>query len=492
MRGARLALVCTGAFFCVSVAGAQDPYTDFRIPEARSFTWLVRADARGSDIFLHDSGRQHELRTADAGLLSSAHHHAESEPRTSDLFLSVSGNWFANRQSDVNTFPGFLDDRDDDADRATYRASGSAATTHYLGGSRWGIDAGATATYEYMRFANTQQSRFGAGTGETRNSFEFAYRYYHAAADLALGPGFGRVRDVTGVFDMQVLEQRLEDTGRLAHPLSPAARQRLAELFSVANDFQAAHDRPDRYLWRDVERILREDGAIAAGTFDAWSLMRALEPATLSIAVLRRAGWRVSGAYELRVDRGHADSDNRVESVTFLNGVPTSSSSSLSSSRRSLDDEQGFAVLDADVHRPLGMRWQADLSGALRYGDGPRRRLIASYAAGLSYVLADRWLATAAFSEVSSSEQIEGARSSPGWTILGAGQLSYFFEDSWSVFASVDHQQARPLRSINDTPLVPDGFWRQTQVQFGLTYRPSGRFEAPGLGVSERLAPGGV
>ena len=37
-----------------------------------------------------------------------------------------------------------------------------------------------------------------------------------------------------------------------------------------------------------------------------------------------------------------------------------------------------------------------------------------------------------------------------------------------------------------------DAFLRQSELRIGLTYRPIGRFEAPGLEVSERLTRGAL
>ena len=47
MRGSRLVFVCTGASLVLApIASAQDPYRDFRIPEARSFSWTLRTSAQ--------------------------------------------------------------------------------------------------------------------------------------------------------------------------------------------------------------------------------------------------------------------------------------------------------------------------------------------------------------------------------------------------------------------------------------------------------------
>ena len=490
MRGMRLALVCTSAILFASVAAAQDPYSDFRVPEARSLTWLVNGSARWYRQYSSSpfSASSNDYRQSIGTLLTSAHRHAESEPRTSDLFFQAQGDWRSIRS--VDQYSQGSQGYDNDGNE--YSADVFASTTRYLGASAWGIDAAASLFYVYSRdgFGNTMSTFTGAD--ESRTNSNTTLHNYRGIADLLLGPGYGRVRDVTGVFDMQVLEGRLEATGRLLHPLSPEARQRLAELFSVSGDFQTAHDRPDRYLWRDVERILSEDGAIADSTFDAWSLMRALEPATLSIAITRQAGWRVSAAYLVELIRGHMDSSSWFESWNFSPGFPPSGSGSGFSSRRTEDENHTAVRVGIEYHRPLGMRWQVDLASAGSYGDGPRRRAVLNSTLSLTNVLADRWVATAAVTQIAVSDFLDGVRVNPAWTVQGSAQLSYFFEDSWSITAGLDHLQARPLVRFNDTSLPPGGYMRQTQIVVGLTYRPIGRFEAPGLRVSERLAPGGI
>ena len=490
MRRTRVALVCTGAILVASAAAAQDPYSEFRIPEARSFTWLVNGSARWSRQYRTDPfiGGSSEDRASQGALSTFLHRHAESEPSISDLFFQARGNWQSNRSeghSDLGS-QNFARDLDN------YSAVVNGNTTRYLGASAWGVDAAASLFYSYARsgFGNTMSTFTGAD--ESRTSLNSANHYYTGIANLLLGPGYGRVRDVTGVFDMQVLEERLAATGRLTHPVSPATRQRLAELFSVSGDFSAAHDRPSRYFWREVERLLREDGAIAEGSFDAWSLMRALEPATLSISVTRRAGWRVSGAYVFELDRGHADASTDFQQWSFSPGLPPSAVGSEFSSRRSLDENHGTAQAVVDYHRPLGMRWQVDLSSGGDYGDGPHRRATLSSALALTNVLADRWVATVMVSQFAQSEVADSVRLSPAWQIHGTAQLSYFFEDSWSLSAGLDHTQYRPVTTISGVAVTPNGYVRQTQIVIGLTYRPVGRFEAPGLGVSERLAPGGI
>jgi len=491
MRWSPVALVCTSAILFATAAAAQDPYSAFRIPEARSFTWLVNGTAQWNRSYFALPNQSSDSRAGQGAASTSAHRHAESEAHTTDLLLLARGSWLSRRSSN-QSFTAFSSNAGDDAsDRDVYAVNGSASTTRYLGESSWGFDADVAASYGYVRDAGGSGNITTSGPSEFRNRSDREIHDYQGSLSADLGPGYGRVRDVTGVFDMQVLEERLQATGRLVHPLSPTARQRLAELFSVSGDFLAAHDRPDRYLWREVERLLREDGAIEAGTFDAWSLMRALEPATLSIRITRLAGWRLSGVYQLEANRGHTDLDQQSSYVSFNNGVPTGSLEMSSSTRSTVHETHGFARADADVHRPFGMRWQMDIRGSGLYGDGPARQVTLLSSLALTYVLADRWVAMGGVTQSATSVVADSTRLSPGWSVGASAQLSYFFEDSWSVTAGVSQIQIRPMFTSGGSS-APQGFLRQSQIVIGLTYRPVGRFEAPGLGVSERLAPGGI
>src|SRR5262245_64284797 len=47
MRGSCFALVCTSAFFCASVAAAEDPYADYRIPAHNWHSWSAGFSAGG-------------------------------------------------------------------------------------------------------------------------------------------------------------------------------------------------------------------------------------------------------------------------------------------------------------------------------------------------------------------------------------------------------------------------------------------------------------
>ena len=103
MRGPRLALVCTSAILFASAAAAQDPYRDFRVPEVRTFTWLVNGGARWNQQYQTFSESQTENREATGDLLASANRHAESEPRITDLVFGLRGHCRQDEERDPGT-----------------------------------------------------------------------------------------------------------------------------------------------------------------------------------------------------------------------------------------------------------------------------------------------------------------------------------------------------------------------------------------------------
>ena len=69
-------------------------------------------------------------------------------------------------------------------------------------------------------------------------------------ANLGLGVGVGRIRDVTPVLQAQRISERLKALGR--EPLSQDDVLRLASVFAQAGGYYRVFDRPNRQLWQDV------------------------------------------------------------------------------------------------------------------------------------------------------------------------------------------------------------------------------------------------
>lgn len=485
-RPCRALALASALCLCPFVALADDPYADFRVPEHRTASWLVQsigstnADQRNS-MFGIDRDRftfgRFQSRT-DWSL--------ESEAQLRALEFAADANWNY-YHSRFESAP--LTDQSAHQRNNHQVATVSGLQRSYLGGSEYALDVSVVADIELSQSDYSQDGHEISGPSETFFGNESRTRFYQHVGQVTLGIGRGRVRDVTGVFSAQLIEQRLLATGGLSQPLSAAARLRIAQLHYLANDYSSAHDRPARYFWREVERVLREDGALRDSSLDAYSLVRVLEPAMGGAFFLRRSGTFVRPFFFGSEIRGHEDFDTRSSYLSLFNGSPVYGQVFESSNRNHLDREDSGAGVGVEYHRPVGMRWQSDLSTAASYGGGPRRSLDLGSAAQIQYMIADRWYSSASLQYDVLSERLDDVRSEPTWFLQGRAQLSYLVEDSWSFDLQFSTSQAQSRNQLVGFFGAPESiFQRFSTLLVGLTYRPFGRFDAPGLGVAERLS----
>ena len=298
--------------------------------------------------------------------------------------------------------------------------------------------------------------------------------------DVSVGTGVGRVRDVTPVYEAQVLEDRLVGTGALSRPLSRSARERLVALFAVSNDISFAHERPDKYFWEELERILIEDGALERGSLTLFEAHRILEPVSVRGLIFRSAGWFVGPA--VRVSTTQVGFRSKVRSSNQLYAADTLYSASEFSFESDEYRRTDFltTMLTAEYHHPAGPNWQYDFrhdtaiteSGEFLYGNT---------SASAMWVVSDRWLATA---RIRHSLQWDGEgfeRAPELWIVEYGADLSYFLEDRWALTVTGGERQ-----SHSDF-----GHYRTGRYSVGISYVFSGLFEAPGITAAMRPIPGG-
>src|SRR5262249_42499960 len=159
-----------------------------------------------------------------------------------------------------------------------------------------------------------------------------------------------------------------------------------------------AHDRPTKYFWGELERLLREDGVLSAGGLDAYSVQRLLEPLSITGRTIARArGYSVGPLVELRSRQFHASSGVGGSSA-FYQDDSLLDAIEEPLSRRKTNRREDFVLsgLFVNYHRPIGMHWQADgTSRALVTESGDRVEL--STALQGIWLVTDRWLASAFF-----------------------------------------------------------------------------------------------
>jgi hypothetical protein len=482
MFGIRRSLVFASALTLLPAAAyAEDPYADFRVPEHRRFSWFVQANG-SANSFQGNSPNSTTHDTSPSGqLLSQMVWSHESDARLSNLAFTAQARTFQDHRRFTASSPVYEQSGHQWDNFETL--SLSVDQRNYLGDSRFAVEGDASLAYVLAQRGNSAAGYSQGGTFEDFNGDEQSLHSYRPSGSVTLGIGYGRVRDATGVYSAQLIEQRLHAMGRLTRALSPAARTRIAQLHYIAGDFLAAHDRPSRYFWQEVERVLNDDGALAEGGLDAYSLLRLLEPSMGGRGYTRLAGGFVRPFFFGSQVGGHEDLDTRSSRLVLDSGTVVFAEEAQSSQRTELDQKDSGVGLGLEYHRPGGMRWQTDASAVSTYGGGPRRELDVSSVAQVQYLIADRWFALARLDYQSHSQELNGARSEPEWTLAGRTSLSYLVEDSWSL----DLQCSSTQQQRRNEDFFTTSFVRVSGISFGLTYRPYGRFEAPGLNIAQRL-----
>src|SRR5206468_4021204 len=132
---------------------------------------------------------------------------------------------------------------------------------------------------------------------------------------LSRSPGYVSQRQIPP--PSTPLQLRLRETGVLSGELSAAARERLASLYTLESSVAFAHERPTKYFWRELERLLREDGALGDGGLDAYSVQRLLEPLAFVGSAARPRGFSVGPQIVLSTQRFHSSQGLEVSQAFY-------------------------------------------------------------------------------------------------------------------------------------------------------------------------------
>jgi len=280
---------------------------------------------------------------------------------------------------------------------------------------------------------------------------------------------------------VQVLEQRLHETGAIHGALSPHARERLAALYTVESDLSFAHQRPTKYFWRELEQLLNDDGVLGPGGLDAYTVQRLLEPVALVTRSFARVrGYSVGPLVKMAKGWAHLSSESHRLDLGFVGDSLYDTLYSAQQPRTKVDthSEGVSSGLFVEYHRPFGMQWQADAFSSALVSDGAKTVSFSS-ALSAAWAIADRWQWNGILRHDASAPGQPGDRKVDHWTFNAVTSLNYFFEDSWAFQVGYQHQQAHT--SWN--------FYRTDTYTLGVSYQFAGWLDAPGLFAPMRLQP---
>ncbi len=363
----------------------------------------------------------------------------------------------------------------------------SGSTRTYPGLSQFGVELGLDGSGYWSEDVRRSDLRTGGPLPSNRNENRTdtqTNRYeYSAAASATLGHGVVRLASM--VEDVHVLESRLEQSAVLTRPLSTDTRAKLAQLLVISGDLRNVHERPSRFFWREVERLLREDGALADGKLDAYSQLHLLESYRIGPewrrAIGHFVGLMVQASHVHSIERFDQAGHARVYRADTLSYAVESSYAD----RTDLESNRVFVGPSVEWHLPVGWRWQWDASGrvlfAARHGE---RGLRSQSTISGAWLVADRWQARLSALHIRDYLLVgDDGDASPHdeWAAQAVLSLDYFLEDHLKLTAEL--RETQRLRRVGPGTPFSRGVTRDHADSFylGLTYRFLGRVSAPGL-----------
>jgi hypothetical protein len=499
LAGAVACALCCAAFPISSTAADSD-FSDFRIPKNRALLWTGGLNTRAN-------GQDHSIPTAQA---SSGSVNGDASTRVS--WFSDSDPAFTSVDVSLRAL-GVRDHRDQQTQSFTPTTSfaGTVESTSRELLENWALDMGlrrypwamplgveaslslgGNYSQSWTSYNSDAVSAFSGGTVQFIQGGNTERWTYTNRASAFAGTGWGRIRNATGIYDAMVLEQRLRETGALTRPLSREGRRRLAEVLYLRGALDAVRERPGRALWREIERVLAEDGALQEGGLDPYSVLRAAEPHLGATSKgLTADGVPISpmirptgGFVGLRIQDSHANMLVRDDlgsfGETIVDGVTVSTYSNSNSGRSSDSIDRVDGGASGEIHIPIGPPWQLDASSVVLLGLRKEDNYLLSFSqVALAWLAADRWTATANTAYSWGDED----RTDPGtggdaWSWSAGLTVSWYVEDHTAIeLAASENQNWR--RGEVDIPTHQ--FNRGLGASLGVTYRFSGWIATPGF-----------
>jgi hypothetical protein len=379
-------------------------FSDFRIPENRSYSL-------GAGVF--GTGGFNRNQSPLASYRFSA----------LDGLLQMSGGWtldaddrfYSIRASIAGSVGSRSEDRSDNATvfaPMSYSVRNTEEQDTDVNANSWRVDVAARqypfaipigfgfSGHAELEDAASEQERESngwftdaTGTNSSRSETEIEVDHYRHVLVGTATLGWGKVRNAAGVFDAHLLERRLLRGGAIHRPLSVETRRRIAALYYLRPDFSIPHDRPDRYFWREIERVLREDPALEDGSLSAFELFRIAESYVApSSARSRLVGWYVGAIAEIVGSRDLNRSTGRIHSRLFHEDSLINEVTYDLSERRSFVNEVPRVGAEARLEAPIGDRLQLSAAGSLvspprDFGDA----FEGNTEARALFFVADRW-----------------------------------------------------------------------------------------------------
>jgi len=488
----------------VPCAAAGSDFSDFRIPKNRALLWTFGLNTRANGNDFSAPTSQSSVGALNGTGFTRYSWFSDSDPAFTSLHVDFQARGSSRDQDQQNqtSTPTSSSARTIEFSNRDMFEDWSIFAEHrrYPWATPFAIEASLSLSGDYSQswISNSSDELYvvPAGTVEYLSGNNRERWTYFNSASVFAATGWGRVRNTTGIYDAMVLEQRLRETGALTRPLSRGGRQRLAEVLYLRGALDTARERPGRALWREIERVLAEDGALQEGGLDPYSVLRAAEPHVGASRGLTSDGVPISpmlrqtGALvRLLVRDTHTNylirEDAGSSRQTIQDGIVVGTSSGTFSSRRSQPLDRVDGGVSGDIHIPISPPWQFDGSGLVLTGLRKEDNYLSTDARlSLAWLAADRWTASAnAAYTWHDDDRTQGATGGDRWSWVAGLTVNWYVEDHTAIVLSVIQYQDWRRGDPGGVPPFDNfhSFGRTLDASLGLTYRFAGWFATPGF-----------
>ena len=491
----------------IPASARADDFSDFRVPENKYLQWT--GSASGASNWGHaTAGPDHHEQGYTSGVVrSTLFSWRETDTRTMSVFATVltQGSRFhsLDHTFDPSATPGVLNDISQEHSERSASEVLDLGVGHrwYAGSVPWNVSVSLNGRLDDSQaWSNADYIWILPG-----NFFDYAKniqsnsaRQYRSEFSGLLGVGLGRVRNVTGVYEARVLEDRLRASGALTRALSPEARQRLGNLMYARSDIVASMDRPASPVWDVIERILRDDGALSSSALSAADLFRLIEPyipnassgftgrdGLPSSPMFRPLGWDVGVNLSEETGRTTNRFDYASTVLQSSLGVPQPPVEFRGSVQNRSIFDGTWAGASAEYHRPLSLRTQWDASSGvmvpLRHED---RGFYSVSWTSLGWIVADRWMASLTGQHVRSIRKTDSFTNADLWATLFSASAYYFVADHVTLNVVANQNWSMSRSDYFAYSSVDPGASLHSNggsIGFGVTYRFAGFARIAGL-----------
>jgi hypothetical protein len=531
MRASCLAVVL--CLLCFSSFIRADEFAGFRIPEHRVHS--LRGDVVGtylsSDSYYSPNYAVSDIRhntSLEGKMLLSGAYLQDSDRRWLSIISSVAAAGIDIKQSSLS-HNGSLSELKEKNVGERWEAS-VQGRIHPLT-VPLGIEGSLIATGLYGQSWKTVKDAYHNNppliTHAEGQRTQSNYQYYFTGNASV---GWGRVREVSVVYDVTILERRLQDCGMMTRPLQQDTKQKLMDLLYVQSDLKSVHERPARFFWKEMQAVLEADGGVKPGGLDAYALYRVAEPylgqynvRSSSYSTYQgiqddegyryrtqdRPSFSAVGSFSryrgyfvgLTAEFTHAHDVQRLTTET-MNYTEDDSAAAAYYNRQYVHENSWSDVLSIggrfEIHKPIGMRLQLDGSTRVLFPqqDAPKAMKVSSRVTA-TYLVADRWLCSVSALQFHNIQRINRSnaleRIQDDWGTDLAANLAYYIEDNLALSLQWENQQNKATYRYANYDNQYAVFYRQSNynryniVYLGITYHILGKMSAPGVITSSLL-----